>query len=255
MHSFCYYFIAHEGACIDCKILHRDISAGNIIIDDSRGWLIDWDMVKSEDKQSPRHVTRTVCSIFFCVHVLMGFGQGTWQFMSVNLIKNHSANHTFRDDLESSFWVLLWTALMFSDTPLTSQERSNAIWETFESTPGSKLNVITEQTLLLNNPELFPNRPALSHLLKDLAALFGASYYRPKKANELDLLPFLEELSGEDLVKLQELKEALPIYQLTQAKQKLCDHKYTISLFDHYLQETDWPMADAAKPQRLVGTD
>ncbi|KAL4064036.1 hypothetical protein J3A83DRAFT_4068790, partial [Scleroderma citrinum] len=103
--------LAHQGAYIDCKILHQDVSPGNIIIHNGWGHLIDWDMVKLVEQQSSCHITHTACSIFFCVHILMGFGQGTWQFMSVNLIKNHSANHTFQDDLESSFWVLLWTAL------------------------------------------------------------------------------------------------------------------------------------------------
>ena len=38
-------FVAHDAAYYDAKILHRDISAGNIMIsEEGGGFLIDWDM-------------------------------------------------------------------------------------------------------------------------------------------------------------------------------------------------------------------
>ena len=45
-------------------ILHRDISVGNIIIENGQGWLIDWDMSKpvSFTIETPRRATRTVSS-------------------------------------------------------------------------------------------------------------------------------------------------------------------------------------------------
>ncbi|KAI6038782.1 hypothetical protein EDC04DRAFT_2569233, partial [Pisolithus marmoratus] len=72
-------------------ILHRDISAGNIIIVLGHGYLIDWDLAKARNMQKPCQLTHT----------------GTWQFMSAHLIEDTSAFHTFWDDLESMFWVLL----------------------------------------------------------------------------------------------------------------------------------------------------
>ena len=47
-------------------------------------------------------------------------GQGTWQFMSANLVEDASAVHTFQDDLESSFWLLLWAAHPDQNTILFS---------------------------------------------------------------------------------------------------------------------------------------
>ncbi|KIJ58972.1 hypothetical protein HYDPIDRAFT_101636, partial [Hydnomerulius pinastri MD-312] len=93
--------IAHEDA-FKIGVLHRDVSAGNIIIFLGHGLLIDWDLAKSVDSKGPRQIMCT----------------GTWQFMSVELIYDRKAPHTFRDDLESTFYVLLWTAVMFASSSL-----------------------------------------------------------------------------------------------------------------------------------------
>ncbi|KAG2094040.1 uncharacterized protein F5147DRAFT_585201, partial [Suillus discolor] len=43
-------------------ILHRDLSAGNIVIHDGKGILIDWDLSKLIDIKGARQVTCTVHS-------------------------------------------------------------------------------------------------------------------------------------------------------------------------------------------------
>ena len=60
---FC--FSAHDAAYYDANILHRDISAGNIMISEGEGgggFLIDWDMcVRVEEGAEPSgRVERTV---------------------------------------------------------------------------------------------------------------------------------------------------------------------------------------------------
>jgi len=42
------------------------------------------------------------------IHVGM---QGTWQFMSTRLLTRLESRHTITDDLESHYFVLMWTAL------------------------------------------------------------------------------------------------------------------------------------------------
>jgi len=37
--------------------------------------------------------------------------QGTWQFMSTKLLTSPGSRHTITDDLESHYFVLMWTAL------------------------------------------------------------------------------------------------------------------------------------------------
>ena len=55
--------IAHAAA-YKAQILHRDISAGNILISEKgTGILIDWDMSKHVDgDEKPRRLSRTVSS-------------------------------------------------------------------------------------------------------------------------------------------------------------------------------------------------
>ncbi|KIM55285.1 hypothetical protein SCLCIDRAFT_134968, partial [Scleroderma citrinum Foug A] len=89
--------LAHRAAYA-VGFLHWDLSPRNIIIVDRRGHLIDWDFAKATKSDAPRRITCT----------------GTWPFMSANLVEDASVVHMFQDDLESSFWLLLWVALMFT---------------------------------------------------------------------------------------------------------------------------------------------
>jgi hypothetical protein len=87
---------AHQSLYETGNILHRDISSNNIIItkpetaDDFKGMLIDLDLAKVRDSgpSGARHQT------------------GTMQFMAVEVLR--TADHTYRHDLESFFYVLLW---------------------------------------------------------------------------------------------------------------------------------------------------
>jgi len=68
--------------------------------------------------------------------------------MSANLIEDADAVHTYQDDLESSFWVLLWTAIMFSWSSLSKDGRSKFIQEAFELGGEMKWSVLVSQTIL-----------------------------------------------------------------------------------------------------------
>ncbi|KAI9507351.1 hypothetical protein F5148DRAFT_981541, partial [Russula earlei] len=79
---------AHAVAYERTKILHRDVSTGNILIcEDGSGILIDWDLFKKEDMDAqPRGPSRT----------------GTWQFISTGLLLfPFTWPHEVSDDLES----------------------------------------------------------------------------------------------------------------------------------------------------------
>lgn len=87
---------AHRSLYMAGNILHRDISSNNIIITDPnqadgfKGMLIDLDLAKVKDSgpSGARHQT------------------GTIQFMAVEVFR--TVDHTYRHDLESFFYVLLW---------------------------------------------------------------------------------------------------------------------------------------------------
>ncbi|KIM40755.1 hypothetical protein M413DRAFT_56423, partial [Hebeloma cylindrosporum] len=90
----------HDAAYFDARILHRDISVGNILIHNGKGLLIDWDLCLPLDRvvKGPRRPQRT----------------GTWQFMSAAILKNPQKDHEISDDRESAFHVLTWTALCYA---------------------------------------------------------------------------------------------------------------------------------------------
>jgi serine/threonine protein kinase len=87
---------AHRSLYLTGKILHRDISENNIIITDPKkadgfsGMLIDLDLAKEvgAGRSGARHQT------------------GTMEFMAIEVLRNVA--HTYRHDLESFFYVLLW---------------------------------------------------------------------------------------------------------------------------------------------------
>ncbi|KAI9057804.1 hypothetical protein FKP32DRAFT_1329420 [Trametes sanguinea] len=111
----------HALAYTKARLLHRDVSAGNVIIlptlspsvdkDGNRkvtwsGILTDWELAKTvpapnpsdstPPKETPRQPERT----------------GTWQFMSVAYVKHHPSRPvSIADELESFFHVLLFYAV------------------------------------------------------------------------------------------------------------------------------------------------
>ncbi|KAI0293570.1 hypothetical protein BC826DRAFT_910504, partial [Russula brevipes] len=84
---------AHAAAYNRARILHRDVSAGNILITD-KGW---------------RHFDQFGTLTLFPIVKLLVLWSGTWQFISVaRLLDPFSAPHQVSDDLESFFWVPLY---------------------------------------------------------------------------------------------------------------------------------------------------
>ncbi|KAK2590651.1 hypothetical protein QQS21_011664 [Conoideocrella luteorostrata] len=89
---------AHQSLYTKGRILHRDISSNNIIITEPsepgpggfKGMLIDLDLAKERDGKPSGARNQT----------------GTMQFMAIEVLRG--VDHTYRHDLESFFYVLLW---------------------------------------------------------------------------------------------------------------------------------------------------
>ncbi|KAG9227028.1 hypothetical protein CCMSSC00406_0009990 [Pleurotus cornucopiae] len=92
-------FQGHKQAYEKCKLLHRDVSGGNILLVKDGGILNDWDMAVNveEVERGPRAHERT----------------GTWAFMSIDLLMGEKRPHRISDDLESFFWVVLYHSLLY----------------------------------------------------------------------------------------------------------------------------------------------
>ncbi|KAH9835400.1 uncharacterized protein C8Q71DRAFT_908540 [Rhodofomes roseus] len=165
------------------ELLHRDISAGNILIfryidknggKQSIGILIDWDLCK--DKK-------------YLESVLRPSRAGTWQFMSARLLRNPGEKHEIADDLESSIHVLHWMLFRFVEHSLTDSpdlllSRILSVYEEKGVAKGderkSDLGGATKRTVLRSgNPiiELKNPNTSLGRLLQRLATLCQQHYY------------------------------------------------------------------------------
>lgn len=100
---------AHQQA-YDAKVLHQDISGGNILItNEGRGLLIDWDLSRRQVDNAPvaRLRTRT----------------GTWQFMSCARLRNQGKHiHYFWHDLESFLHVYLYHTILYQASKIPEED-------------------------------------------------------------------------------------------------------------------------------------
>ncbi|KIK54085.1 hypothetical protein GYMLUDRAFT_49028 [Collybiopsis luxurians FD-317 M1] len=120
----------HQWLCEVPKILHRDISIGNIMFkrvgDKVFGVLNDFDLAfcpEYSEQPSSKHRT------------------GTTPFMAYDLLDNDwKRGHMYRHDLESIFYVLLIVCCHYEEfgRPLPSEERPYLDWFTESATTVSK---------------------------------------------------------------------------------------------------------------------
>jgi hypothetical protein len=111
----------HRSLCYDAKILHQDISPGNMIILDG------------QDEGKPQGILIDLDS---AIELAEGVGTelgitGTRPFMAIGVLK--SERHTYRHDLESFLYVFLWTIITnhTENPPETSKLRqwSGGDWD------------------------------------------------------------------------------------------------------------------------------
>ncbi|KAL6301568.1 hypothetical protein BKA93DRAFT_738530 [Sparassis latifolia] len=103
----------HKDAMLSADLIHRDISSGNLLINEHEieengtkcvvrdGILSDWELSKplpgKGSVDGPRQPDRT----------------GTWQFLSVHALNNPYRTITIQDELESFFHVLLYFGIRY----------------------------------------------------------------------------------------------------------------------------------------------
>ncbi|KAF9017567.1 hypothetical protein BDZ89DRAFT_1022100 [Hymenopellis radicata] len=111
------------------RILHRDISVGNIMIaPGNRGVLIDWDLCLVLDSDVTTHRPgRTGTWQFVSVHLLMGRGTGH------DDAGKQTVTHSVIDDRESAFWVLLYVALRYLKQNLSKTQLYDLLNSCFDA--------------------------------------------------------------------------------------------------------------------------
>lgn len=241
-------------------ILHRDFSPGNIIIvSHGRGLLIDWDLSKplSMKLETPRRATRTVRTR--PSHVVAKANmrvQGTWQFMSSKLISQPIWQHDFRDDLESSIYVLLWVTLMYSscsDAGHVVPFMEGVLDPQPHGTRGGlgKADFLQGRSFLRQVD--FPNRPTLHTLLDRMAHLFSVRYEAAPNASErkrFEKLLMLAQKQPDEMA--DDVRDQSHVASYDQRVDALNGHEVTIELFNDALADrSQWPTADHAVKQDI----
>jgi hypothetical protein len=182
-------FAAHDGAFFDARILHRDISEGNVIITTwGEGLLIDWDLcinLRNQDAAAhrPERTVRDPLYVFYKIIELCP--QGTWQFMSAKLLSEPHLNQGIEDDRESAFYVLLYLALLYTQHNQILQELESYM-EIFDYVTIGHDNVAKggalKRDFLLSSSRAdalnFDCHP-MNDLVKDLRNTFSVRYEPP----------------------------------------------------------------------------
>jgi len=169
--------------------------------------------------------------------------------MSYKLISQPFWLHDFKDDLESSFYVLLWVTLMYSTC--TIPERVVRVLEdTLDPQPHapdrsgySKADFLLGQSFLRDVE--FPDRPKMRSLLKQLAVLFSSRYEKVVPIADAADLPSseLDPLATETT---QSNNAVLCRLEM------LRNHDMTIKLFNEALADrSNWPIDDNANDQGI----
>ncbi|KAH9849504.1 hypothetical protein C2E23DRAFT_362283 [Lenzites betulinus] len=106
LHAAYDVFTAMQDALTKAAYIHRDLSLNNIILvkepdrDIRRGYLIDWESAdRIHSDGNAEHAGRA----------------GTWEFMSIRVLcpDDTKLKHRFEDDMESLFYVVLYSGLMY----------------------------------------------------------------------------------------------------------------------------------------------
>ncbi|KAG1726334.1 hypothetical protein EDD22DRAFT_961450 [Suillus occidentalis] len=228
--------IAHKDTHDLAKLLHRDLSVGNVVIHDGIGILIDWDLAKLITIQGPRQKNRT----------------GTWQFMSAYLVAHSDAIHRVEDDLESSLYVLLWTALKHSITHMNIEDRTKLLTQVFDG-GSSKEGWLMTRTHL--PPDVFLGRKSLDNLVIELCTFFSHRYTKIPDEEKVSLASLRSVLQkhkdGPLYMAVQDYVEKSLAYKNEMAIKLLSSHDSVISIYDKYLQEPGWPEDPAVEQEVL----
>ncbi|KDR84297.1 hypothetical protein GALMADRAFT_262601 [Galerina marginata CBS 339.88] len=225
-------FIAHQEAFEKCGILHHDISAGNIMInDEGRGILNDWDLARtvSEMESGPR---QKYCS-------------GTWQFMSYPVLIQPDKLHEVPDDIESFVYVVLYFILRYMKHAQVHNLECIllGVFEKWETTAdgtivggGGKYHLVTSRAYIGRNFEVTNNQPLTDWLdfALDAVRTWHTYYTAPSKC-----------FTGWKRIKVQERDPTSVIIR---------NHDEMVKAFKDCLESESviWPTDDAASDNLLT---
>ncbi|KAI9438425.1 hypothetical protein F5148DRAFT_1293949 [Russula earlei] len=224
--------IAHMDAYDKAKILHRDVSAGNILIaPDRSGLLIDWDMSKRVDVTQQRQHSHT----------------GTWQFISTGLLLHpHARSHQISDDIESFYWVLIYIVMKCRHSAIEGQSQDmQRVFDGYRDVDEDgvirggdrKLSFLHK---LMLHPDTFGFVPEpCRQIIEELRTLLKTFY------DDINPKSIMPEPQAERNV-WTEVKDA---------HEKLCSSEWVLNLITRNLESKNWSDDDGSLSKNIVGHD
>ncbi|KAJ7497637.1 hypothetical protein FB451DRAFT_239568 [Mycena latifolia] len=158
-------------------VLHRDVSAGNVLIDEKthRGFLHDWDYSQLTPAGLIRFTELFGAPIEKIDKSLKDI-TGTYPFLAIDVLKHSQAQipehrHEVKHDLESFYYLLIWIALRHTDHQHPDREKACSFL--FDDPQESKAISLKEHWLSVHkNRLLVANNRPLSTLIDDLTVTF-----------------------------------------------------------------------------------
>ena len=181
--------------------------------------------------------------------------------MSAALLEDPSAPHGIEDDRESSFYVLLWTALRYSQHSSHSESKTSppkdvvrflrGFDEAYAELSGDIRGGDIKQTILLgkrlSKTVQFYRRPKLDELLNALQKAFRIRYQEPPEDEDLEQF----ERSRAQGVDEATLALTLPS-RYFRGLEKLQERGWLVDTMRTFLDNDGWPEADKAEPQGIL---
>ncbi|KAH9928539.1 uncharacterized protein BXZ73DRAFT_102375 [Epithele typhae] len=241
--------LAHQRAYNDCNLLHRDISAGNILLlprlsetADGKlritwnGILTDWEMAKGISPIEQRQHVRT----------------GTWAFMSVLCQIDATRTSEVSDELESFFHVLVYMVLTRMRINWTASIINDFVADYFHhsrhSMGGGQTCSLIREMYIKDGVLEASHTPLQVHSVDDE----GERVFE-HPMNEL-LSSLLGRFRARFLVHQWDRRNpsaAHPdptITVLRQAAEHLNTHNATLEMLKDYRDREDWPREDMTTP-------
>ncbi|KAJ7134503.1 hypothetical protein C8R44DRAFT_427053 [Mycena epipterygia] len=132
--------VAHHETAYEAGVLHRDVSEGNVLFDETtlEGFLVDWDYaeftqdgLRNFEKWFPDRARAPENQVYRDIHKSLKDRTGTYPFLTIELLeKPGEVVHEPKHDLESFYWLLVWIVLRY--TAHTDEAGALACHELFE---------------------------------------------------------------------------------------------------------------------------
>ncbi|KAG2094039.1 uncharacterized protein F5147DRAFT_657282 [Suillus discolor] len=168
--------------------------------------------------------------------------------MSAHLVENKDATHDVEDDLESSLYVVLWVALLWTETCLTAPAWSLLMKQVFEVDELEGVGSSTKSAFLNSRTQLrgdvFIDRKPLNRLILAITELFAPWYIvvtREQQDAYDQTCEHMEKTDTTNMTFIMNLLKANPAYKLKMDMEILKLHDKIIDVYNFHLQLEGWP--------------